>query len=173
MDAQTQEPSMPQPVKSIPEGMHSLTPHLTIRNAAQAIEFYKKAFGAQELTRMTGPDGKSVWHAALRIGDSTLLMAEESVSMGNKSPLSLGGTPFNIQLYVEDANAAFQRAVSAGATVKMPLMDMFWGDRYGQVMDPFGFMWAISQRIKDMTPEELRKASEEAAKQFAQQQQQQ
>jgi PhnB protein len=164
---------MPQPVKAIPDGMHTLTPHLTIRNAAEAIEFYKKAFGAQEINRMPGPDGKSIWHAALRIGNSMLFMADESVSMGSKSPQSLGGTPFAIQVSVEDANAMFQRAVSAGATVKMPLMDMFWGDRYGQVMDPFGFMWAISQHIKDMTPEEMRKASEEAARQFAQQQQQQ
>lgn len=156
-------------VKPIPEGAHTVTPSLVIRDAARAIEFYKKAFGAEELSRMPSPDGKAIWHAELKIGNSMLHLADENLAMGSKSPQSLGDTPITLHLYVEDADASFKRAVDAGAKVKMPLSDVFWGDRYGQVTDPFGFHWSIATRIKDMTPEEMKKAGDEFARQFAQQ----
>ena len=158
---------MTKQTKGIPEGLHSLTPHLVLNDASAAIEFYKKAFGAEEIARMPAPDGKHIWHAEIRIGNSVLYLNDEAVAMGMKSALTLGASPVTLQLNVEDADAAFKRATEAGATAKMPLMDMFWGDRYGQVADPFGYSWGISQRVKDLTPEEMAKASEEAAKQYA------
>jgi PhnB protein len=157
---------MTKQVKAIREGLHSVTPHLVLNDAAAAIEFYKKAFGAEEVARMPAPDGKLIWHAEIRIGSSMVYLNDEAVAMGLKSAKTLGASPVTLQLNVEDANGAFKRATDAGATVKMPLMDMFWGDRYGQVSDPFGYDWGISQRIKDLTPEELAKASAEAAKQY-------
>lgn len=141
-------------VKAIPEGMHSLTPHLICAGAADAIAFYVKAFNAVELGRMPGPDGKLI-HAMLRIGDSPLMLVDEFPQWGSKSPATLGGTPVSIHLYVENADAAFQQAVDAGASVRMPLADMFWGDRYGVVVDPFGHQWSIATHIKDMSPEEM------------------
>jgi PhnB protein len=151
-------------VKPIPEGMHSISPSLVVRGAAKAIDFYKKAFGAVERARMPAPDGQSIWHAEIQIGDSIFMMADENVAMGNKSPQSLGDTPITLHLYVEDADATFKRAVDAGAKVKMPMDDAFWGDRYGQVTDPFGFHWSLATHVKDMSPEEMRKAGEEFAK---------
>lgn len=141
----------------IPEGYHALTPHLVIKGASEAIEFYKKAFGAQEVCRMPfppGPDGQpKVGHAELQIGDSKLFLADEFPEYGSTGPS--GGSPVTIHLYVTDADAAFARAVEAGATVGMPLMDMFWGDRYGKLIDPFGHHWSIAEHLEDLTPEQM------------------
>lgn len=141
-------------VQAIPQGMHALTPHLTCAGAVDAIEFYKKAFGAVEMGRMLGPDGK-LMHALLHIGDSPLMLVDELLQWGVKGPLTLGGTPVTIHHYVADADATFEQALAAGAKVHMPLGDMFWGDRYGVVIDPYGHSWAIATHIKDMSPEEI------------------
>lgn len=148
-------------VKPVPEGMHTVTPHLVCAGAAEAIEFYKNAFGAIEMLRMPGPDGK-LMHAMIRIGDSPVMLVDEFPEWGGTSPKALNGTPVTIHLQVPDADAMFQRAVDAGATVKMPLADMFWGDRYGLVIDPFGHSWSIATHIKDMTPEEMAQAGRDA-----------
>ena len=145
-----------QVVRPIPEGYHTLNPTLVVRNGAEAIEFYKRAFGAQELGRMTSPDGKAIWHAELQIGDSRLMLSDEFPEMSDShSPKTLGGTASSIHLYVEDADAVFQRAVDAGAAVSMPLMDAFWGDRYGKVTDPFGHSWGIATRKEEVSEEEM------------------
>jgi PhnB protein len=148
-------------VKPIPEGMHTITPHLTCAGAAEAIEFYTKAFNAVEGGRMPGPDGK-LMHAQMMIGDSHIMLVDEFPEWGGKGPKLLGGTPVAIHMYVNDADAIFKQAVAAGATVKMEMADMFWGDRYGVVIDPFGHMWSIATHMKDMTPEEMAKAGKEA-----------
>ena len=145
-------------VRPIPEGYHSLTPAFVVNNAAAAIEFYKRAFGAEEICRMQSPDGQKVWHVELRIGDSHLMLGDEMPGMGDyRSPTSLGGTTSSIHIYVEDADAFFQRAVDAGATPSMPLMDMFWGDRYGKVTDPFGHQWGIMTHQEDVSDEEVQR----------------
>ena len=149
-------------VKAVPEGLHTITPQLVVNEGAKFIEFAKKAFGAEETIRMNHPDGKGIWHAALRIGDAILFVADEATGV-MKSARSLGVTPFTIQINVEDAEQMFKRAVGAGATVTMPLSDMFWGDRYGQVLDSFGNTWAISQHVKDLTPQEMERGAKEAA----------
>ncbi|MDB5936326.1 MAG: glyoxalase [Massilia sp.] len=148
-------------VRPIPEGMHSVTPHLVCGGAADAIAFYKQAFGAVERGRMPGPDGK-LMHAQIMIGDSHIMLADEFPDWGSLGPKALGGTPVTIHLYVQDADAVFQQALDAGATVKMPIADMFWGDRYGIVTDPFGHSWSIATHIKDMTPEEMGAAARKA-----------
>jgi PhnB protein len=148
-------------VKPIPEGMHTVTPHLTCDGAAAAIEFYKKAFGAVEAHRMPGPDGR-LMHAMIRIGDSPVMLADEFREWGGTGPKTLGGTPVTIHLQVPNADEVFQSAISAGAEVKMPIADMFWGDRYGIVTDPFGHAWSIATRIKDMTPEQMQAAGKAA-----------
>ena len=153
-------------VSPIPPGMHTITPHLIVRGAGEAIAFYQKAFGAEELVCMRGPDGKGVMHAELKIGDSVFFLADEFPGAPNASPKKLGGTTVSIHLYVNDVDAWFNRAVAAGAQVAMPLMNMFWGDRFGKVMDPFGHEWSIAQHIEDVTPEECAKRSVEAMKQF-------
>jgi len=147
---------MPQ-VKPVPEGMPTVTPHLVCEGAADAIAFYKKAFNAEEMLRMPGPDGK-LMHAMLRIGDSPVMLVDEFKQWGGFSPKSLKGSPVTIHLAVDNVDDWFQRAVDAGATVKMPVADMFWGDRYGVLEDPFGHHWSIATHIKDMTPEEIRNA---------------
>jgi PhnB protein len=147
--------------KPIPDGFHALTPHLICRDAAPAIEFYKKAFGAEEVVRMPGPGGQGIMHAEMRIGDSRFMLAGENPSMQSKAPITFGGTPVTLHLYVEDVDKAFDRAVKAGAKVKMPVTDMFWGDRYGQVTDPSGHQWSIATHMKDMTPAEMGKAAEQ------------
>jgi len=139
--------------QKIPERCHTITPHLAVREAAKAIEFYKKAFGPKEHARMPGPDGKSVMHAELQIGDSVIFLNDEFPEMGAKSPQTLNGTPVTIHLYVKDANAWFKRAVDAGAKVTMPLEDTFWGDRFGQVVDPFGHRWSIATHVEDVVAE--------------------
>ena len=148
-------------VKPIPDGYHTITPYLRCRDAARAIEFYKKAFGATELMRMNGPDGK-VAHAELQIGDSRIMLGEEMPSWKKLSPQSLGGTAVGVFLYVTDVEAAFKRAVDAGATVLMPLANMFWGDRYGQLSDPFGHEWAMGQHLEDLAPQEVERRGKEA-----------
>jgi PhnB protein len=140
--------------KAIPDGFHTLTPHITVQDAAKAIEFYKNAFGAQENSRHLTPDGKNVMHAELKIGNSPLMLNSEFPPMA-LSPKSRGGTSVTLHLYVENADAVFERAVKAGCTVKLPLADQFWGDRYGAVEDPFGHMWGIATHKQDLTPEEL------------------
>ena len=152
---------MPEAVKAVPAGFHTLTPHLTVRDADQALEFYKNALGAEVLNVARMPDGK-VMHAGLRIGDSMLMLNEEMPEYGGLSPLSVGGTGVTIHIYTENVDAAFDRAVSAGAKVAMPLMDQFWGDRYGIVTDPFGHKWSIATHVKDMSPEEMQQAQDEA-----------
>jgi len=141
-------------VKPIPEGMHSITPHLVCEGAAEAIEFYKKAFDAVENGRMPTPDGK-IMHAQIRIGDSPLMLVDAFPDMGAFGPKALKGSPVTIHLYVEDADKTFDQAVAAGATVRMPLADMFWGDRYGQLIGPFGHIWSIATHKHDYTPEQM------------------
>jgi len=140
-------------VKAVPEGTHTITPHLSVREAAKAIEFYKKAFGAEVKGVHYTPDGK-VMHAMLKIGDSHLMMADEFPGMGTPAPETLGGSPVVLNIYVENVDALFNRAVAAGAQVTMPLSNQFWGDRYGQIKDPFGHSWALGQHIEDVAPEE-------------------
>jgi uncharacterized glyoxalase superfamily protein PhnB len=141
-------------VKPIPEGMHTVTPHLVCAGATEAIEFYQKAFGATELSRVPGENGK-LMHASVRIGDSVVMLNEEMPEWGAFGPKSLKGSAVTIHLYVENADAVFEQAVAAGARVTMPLDDMFWGDRYGKVEDPFGHQWSIGTHVRDVTPEEM------------------
>ena len=152
---------MAKPGKAVPDGYHTATPYLSVTNAGEAIDFYKRAFGAEEIVRMPGPDGKSVMHAEIKIGNSMLMIADEWPQADCKSPKTLGGTSVNIFLYVQDADATFQKAVNAGAKATMPLMDMFWGDRYGKVVDPYGHSWGIATHKLDMTPEEIEKGQKE------------
>src|SRR5574341_873263 len=153
--------SKPQ-VKPIPDGMHSVTPHLVCAGAAQAIEFYKKAFGAVELARLPGPRGK-LMHAMSRIGDSAVVLVDEMPEWGALGPKSLKGSPVTIHLYVDDADAFVARAVKAGAKVTMPVDDMFWGDRYGKLEDPFGHHWSVGTHIRDVTMEEMQQAMRQMA----------
>lgn len=143
-------------VKPIPDGYHTITPHIVVRDAAKALDFYKKALGAEETFRMPGPDGK-VMHAEMRVGDSAMMLGEEKPEMGARSPLAVGGTSITLSLYVEDADKLFQRAVAAGAKPILPMSDMFWGDRYGVVVDPFGHQWALMTHKEDVPPEEMSK----------------
>jgi len=147
-------------VKPIPEGYHTVTPYLTINGAARAIEFYQKAFGARELFRMEGPDGK-IGHAELQIGDSRLMLADEFPKMGGKSPQTLGGSTVAIMLYVEDVDKVYQQALKAGAKEDRPLEDQFYGDRSGSVFDPFGHKWFVATHKEDVSPEELQRRSAE------------
>ena len=144
-------------VKPIPEGMHSLTPHLVCAGAADAIEFYKRAFNAIELGRMPGPDGK-LMHAMVKIGDSMLMLVDENTACGMPGPKSTHGSPVTIHLYVEDADATLRRAADAGAKVTMPVQEMFWGDRYGRLEDPFGHQWSVATHVRDVSPEEMKQA---------------
>src|SRR5207249_712564 len=151
-----------------PEGYHSLTPALVVDNAAAAIEFYKRAFGAHELFRMAAPDGKKVWHAELLIGNSHLMLGDEAPDVSDcRSPKSLGGTASSLYIYVDDADAVFQRAVEAGATASMPPMDAFWGDRYGKLTDPFGHQWGIATRQEEVSEEEMARRVQACAAQSA------
>lgn len=148
-------------VKPIPEGYHSVTPYLCCRDAARAIEFYKKAFGATEIMRMAAPDGK-VGHAELQIGNSRVMIADEFPEMQFLSPASIGGTPITLHLYVEDVDAVVPRAVGAGAKVTRPVKDEFYGDRAGQVEDPFGHKWHVATHKEDLTMEEIEKRQKAA-----------
>jgi PhnB protein len=155
-------------VKTIPEGYHTMTAALTVNDAARAIDFYKRAFGAEEKFRMEGPQGK-IGHAELKIGDSILMLGDEMPGMGNRAPSTLGGSPVNLFLYVNDVDAAFKRAVDAGAKVDMPLADMFWGDRYGKLTDPFGHTWSMATHKEDVAPEEMKKRADAAMAKMSQQ----
>ncbi|MGI0010600.1 MAG: VOC family protein [Nitrosopumilaceae archaeon] len=152
--------------KPIPDGFHSVTPTLTIRGAANAIEFYKKAFDAQEISRFPSPDGK-IAHAQIKIGDSIVMLNDEFPQMNCLSPQSVGGPSTAIYLYVKDADAVFNKAVSCGAKIRMPIIDAFWGDRAGMLEDPFGHLWMIASRIIDFSPDELKKASQAASEGMA------
>jgi PhnB protein len=143
-------------VKPIPDGYHSLTPYLIIQGAAGALEFYQKAFGATELFRMAAPNG-SIGHAEIKIGDSILMLADTCPVMGGKGPKELGGTPVSMCLYVEDADAVFNRAVGLGATVVRPIQDQFYGDRSGTLTDPFGHIWTVATHKEDLSPDEISK----------------
>jgi uncharacterized glyoxalase superfamily protein PhnB len=147
-------------VNPIPEGMRTVTPHLICAGAAEALDFYVRAFGAEELSRMPGPDGQ-IMHASLRIGDSVIMLNDENPEWGALGPKALKGSPVTIHLYVDDADAFFERAVAAGAKVTMPLDDMFWGDRYGKLEDPFGHQWSVGTHIREVTAEEMQKAMAE------------
>lgn len=143
------------PVKPIPDGYHAITPYLIIDGAAQAIDFYKKAFGANELFRMPDPAGKRIGHAELKIGDSPIMLADDNPAMGYRNPKAIGGTPVSLLLYVDDVDDVIPRAVSLGAKVVQPIKDQFYGDRSGTIHDPFGHVWTIATHIKDVTPEEM------------------
>jgi len=153
--------------RPIPEGFHALTPYLTVKGADKAIEFYKKAFGAKEISRMPGPDGR-VMHAELKIGDSHLMLAEACPEYGgNKDPIALGGSPVTVHHYVENVDAVFKQAVAAGAKGDMPPTDMFWGDRFCKVTDPFGQHWSIATHVEDLTKEQMGKRAAEAMAEMA------
>jgi PhnB protein len=151
-------------VKPIPEGYHSITPMLTVRGADRAIDFYRRAFGAEEIGRMHGPDGKTVMHAELKIGDSRFFLGDEACGMDTRSPQTLGGSPTGMYLYVRDVDEVFHKAVAAGATVKRPLENMFWGDRTGSVLDPYGHTWDLATHREDVPPEEMKRRGEEFAR---------
>lgn len=140
--------------KPIPDGYHTLTPHLIVSDGAKAIDFYKTAFGAQEIGRFMAPDGRGVMHAELKIGNSILMLGGE-FPPSCLSPQSRGGTTVSLYLYFDNSDAAFDRAVKAGCTVKMPMMDQFWGDRCGQVEDPFGHQWTVATHKKDLTHDQI------------------
>src|SRR2546426_2515101 len=144
-------------VTPIPAGYHSVTPALTTKNVEKALGFYERAFGAEERMRFLGPDEKSIMHAEIKIGDSIIMLGEERPQKECRGPQTLGGTPVSLYLYVEDVDKAFNRAASAGATVTMPVADMFWGDRCGQLTDPFGHKWMLATHKEDLTTEEIRK----------------
>lgn len=154
MSAAAQQP-MPQ--------FHTVTPHLVCAGAADAIEFYKKAFGATEIMRVPGPDGRLI-HASVSIGDSIVMLVDEMKEWGALGPNARGGSSVTIHLTVPDVDASYARAVAAGATARMPPADMFWGDRYGQVVDPFGHSWSIATHVRDMTGDEIAAAAKEAMK---------
>ena len=146
--------------KTIPDGFSSVTPHLVIKDCAKAIDFYKKALGAREIYRSLMPDGR-VMHAMIQIGNAFVMMADEFPDMGAVGPLTLEGTPCSLHIYTDDADKLFNQAIEAGATPIMPINDMFWGDRYGQIKDPYGHSWAIATHKKDVSPEEMEKAAKE------------
>ena len=148
-------------IKPVPDGMHTVTPHLICAGSSDAIEFYKKAFKAVELGRVAGPQGKLL-HALIRIGNSAVMLVDEFPDWGAFGPKSLKGSPVTIHLYVEDVDAFVERAVAAGAKVTMPLDDTFWGDRYGKLEDPFGHQWSVATHVRDVSPEELQKAAQKA-----------
>ncbi len=147
---------MAQNVKSVPEGYHTLTPSIVVSDAARALDFYKRAFGAVEVGRFPTPDGK-IAHAEIKIGDSRLMLSDDFPFYFCHAPESLGGTTTTFYLYTEDVDSLFNRAVEAGATVKFPLKDQFWGDRTGHLADPFGHIWALAAHKEDVSPEEMKR----------------
>lgn len=156
---------MAKAAKGVPDGYHTITPQLTLDDAAKTIDWYVRALGATEVSRSVGPDGK-VMHAELTIGNSRIMVND--VMMGAKGPLAFGGSPAALWLYVDDSDAVFERAVAAGATVQMPMADQFWGDRAGAVADPAGYTWWIATRKEDFTPEELKERADAFFKQMEQ-----
>ncbi len=154
-------------VNAIPKGYHTLTPYLVVNDGNRAIEFYKQAFGATETVRMGGPGGK-IGHAELKIGDSMMMLSDEMPGSPNRSPQSLGGSPVSVFMYVENVDSVFDQAIKSGAKADMPPQDMFWGDRFGSLTDPFGHQWALATHIEDVAPEEMKKRSQEAIAKMAQ-----
>lgn len=150
---------MAQKAAATPKGYHTVTPSLFVAGAAKAIEFYKKALGAEEQMRFAGPDGK-IMHAEIKLGDSIVMLADEMPDMGGKGPKSIGGTPVSFFVYGENVDAAWKRAVDAGCKEVVPLADQFWGDRTGCLEDPFGHQWWLATHVQDLTPEEIRKNAE-------------
>ena len=148
-------------VKAIPNGMHTITPHITVRDAARAVEWYKEALGAEERSRVPLPGGK-LMSVELWFGDSTVMVADEFPEMGVLSPQTVGGTSTVLQLYTQDVETLWKRAVDAGAVVLHPLQDQFWGDRHGQLTDPYGHRWGLAQHLRDVPPEEVARAAAEA-----------
>jgi uncharacterized glyoxalase superfamily protein PhnB len=146
--------------KAIPEGFHSVTPMFVFKDIRKAIEFYRRAFGGEELLVMPGPDGKGVMHAEVRIGDSIIMMGEEHPQESCKSAETIGGSPVSFYIYLEDVDEAFRTALAAGAEARMPVQDMFWGDRAGTVQDPFGHTWTLATHIKDLTPQEIEQGAQ-------------
>jgi uncharacterized glyoxalase superfamily protein PhnB len=162
-----EEDIVPAKVKPIPKDMHTVTPNLTIAGCARAIDFYKQALGAEELDRYVGPDGKSVWHAALKIGDSVVFMNDEIERMTGPAPGPGRPWPIRLWLYLPDCEAAFKRAVGAGARSKRKPEEMFWGDRTAAVADPFGYEWELATRVRDMIKDETRRAADAFARKMA------
>jgi len=154
-------------VKPIPDGCHTVNVYLIVPNAKEALEFYAKALGAETLMVMSTPDGRSTVHAEMRIGDSNIMLTDENPAWNAKSPKTLGGTPVSLHLYVEDCDALYDRAIEAGCESTMPVMDMFWGDRYGKFNDPYGHQWGVATHREDVSPEEMEKRSAEFFKQMA------
>jgi PhnB protein len=152
---------MASPVKRVPEGFHTVSPHLTVRDGAKMIEFYTRALGANEIRRSLAPDGKALLHAELQIGDSRVFLNGEFPEMDMVCPLERRGTSVVIHLYVEDVDSLYKQAVDAGAKVLMPLADQFWGDRYGVIEDPSGHRWSMATHIEDRTQEQMKKAAAE------------
>jgi PhnB protein len=152
--------------KPIPEGYHTVTPYLAVDDAAQAIEWYKRAFGAKELGRMDAPGG-TIGHAELEIGDSKMMLSDPFPQASTKPPKELGGTSMSVFMYVEDVDAVVQKAVDAGATVQMEVADQFWGDRFGTIQDPFGHTWSIATHVEDVAPEEVAERGREAMAQMS------
>lgn len=153
-------------VKPIPQGHHSITPYLIIKGASQAIDFYKRAFGATEDMRMASPDGK-VGHAELSVGDSKIMLADEHPEMGHRSPQSIGGTGVSMMLYLEKVDEVFKRAIAAGAKELQPVKDQFYGDRSGTLQDPFGHVWTVATHVEDVPPDEMRRRAEDFMKKSA------
>jgi len=151
---------MAKKAQPIPKGYHTVTPSIVVAGAAKAIEFYKKAFGAQEVMRFPGPDGKTIMHAEIRVGDSNIMLGDEMPEQGARGPKTIGGTPVSFFIYGDNVDAAWKRAVDAGAKPIMPLADQFWGDRTGCLEDPFGHHWWLAQHVQDLTPEELQQAAD-------------
>jgi PhnB protein len=150
-------------IKPVPDGYHAVTAYLIVSEGAKAIDFYKRAFGASESMRMSGPEGK-VGHAEIRIGDSAIMLADEHPDMGYRSPLSLGGTPVSLLLYVEDVDRRFRQALDAGAKVLRPIENQFYGDRSGTLQDPFGHIWTLATRVEDVSAEEMQRRSQKFMK---------
>jgi PhnB protein len=153
-------------IKPIPEGYHTVTPYLAVDDAAEAIAYYTKAFGAKERSRMEAPDG-SIGHAELEIGDSLVMLSDPFPQATTRTPKELGGTTATVFLYVEDVDAVVKRAVDAGATVTMEVADQFWGDRFGAITDPFGHSWSIATHVEDVPPDEMARRAEEAMAQMS------
>jgi PhnB protein len=147
-------------VEAVPKGCNTVNVYLVLQNAEEAMEFYRKAFGFESGLCMPGPDGKSTMHAEMHLGNSTIMLTDENPQWETKAPATLGGSPASLHLYVDDVDALFGRAVAAGCQVKFPVTDMFWGDRYGKVEDPFGFQWGIATHTEDVAPEEMERRAQ-------------